>query len=76
MFRVVRYGALNSNAEYEQLAMSYDNLVSLGQPNRTTSDLCMRDIVRLELKQCKLSLNCLEILTSEAEAYGYQRTHQ
>lgn len=76
MLPVVRYGALNANAEYEQLAMSYDSLVSLGQPNRTSSDLCMRDIVKLELQQCKLSLNCLDILTSEAEAYGYQRTHQ
>lgn len=72
----VRYGALNANAEYEQLALNYDSLVSVGQPNRTASDLCMRDIVELDLKQCKLSLQCLDILTSAKEAYGYQRTHQ
>lgn len=75
-FCSLRYGALTANAEYEQLAMSYDSLLRLGQPNRTASDLCMRDIVGLNPKLCKLSVNCLDILTSEAEAYGYQRTHQ
>lgn len=72
----VRYGELNANAEYEQLAMNYDSLLGVGQPNRTASDLCMRDIVQLDPKQCKLSLQCLDILTSAMEAYGYQRTHQ
>lgn len=73
---ICRYGALNANAEYEQLAMSYDSLVSQGSPNRTESDLCMRDIVTLDTSRCKLSLSCLDLLTSEAPAYGYQRTHQ
>ncbi|XP_023162922.2 uncharacterized protein LOC111594039 [Drosophila hydei] len=72
----LKYGALNANAEYEQLALSYDSLVSQGAPNRTQSDLCMRDIVNLDTSKCQLSLNCLELLTSEAPAYGYQRTHQ
>ncbi|KAH8410999.1 hypothetical protein KR222_005652, partial [Zaprionus bogoriensis] len=72
----LKYGALNANAEYEQLAMSYESLVNRGQPNRTQSDLCMRDIVTLSVPSCKLSLQCLSILTSEQEAYGYQRTHQ
>ncbi|EDW09245.1 uncharacterized protein Dmoj_GI19147 [Drosophila mojavensis] len=72
----LKYGALNANAEYEQLAMSYDSLVSQGSPNRTESDLCMRDIVTLDTSRCKLSLSCLDLLTSEAPAYGYQRTHQ
>ncbi|XP_017960870.1 uncharacterized protein LOC108654229 isoform X2 [Drosophila navojoa] len=72
----LKYGALNANAEYEQLALSYDSLVSQGSPNRTESDLCMRDIVTLDTSRCKLSLNCLDLLTSESPSYGYQRTHQ
>jgi len=67
---------LNANAEYEQLAMNYDDLVNKGHPNGTQSDLCMRDIVYLNPSKCKLSLDCLKVLTSEDVAYGYQRTHQ
>ncbi|XP_034106404.1 uncharacterized protein LOC117569383 [Drosophila albomicans] len=72
----LKYGELNANAEYEQLAINYDNLVNRGQPNSTQSDRCMRDIVNLNPIKCKLSLDCLQVLTSEASAYGYQRTHQ
>ncbi|KAH8369935.1 hypothetical protein KR093_001512, partial [Drosophila rubida] len=72
----LKYGALNANAEYEELAVNYEDLVNQGQPNSTQSDLCMRDIVNLNPIKCKLSLNCLQVLTSEAAAYGYQRTHQ
>ncbi|EDW61855.2 uncharacterized protein Dvir_GJ22280 [Drosophila virilis] len=72
----LKYGALNANAEYEQLALNYESLVEKGAPNATQSDLCMRDIVTLDARDCKLSLDCLDILTNEAPAYGYQRTHQ
>ncbi|ALC41302.1 CG8401, partial [Drosophila busckii] len=72
----LRYGALNANADYEALALKYERVVNSGEPNRTESDLCMRDIVTLNTKNCQLSLNCLRVLTSEAPAYGYQRTHQ
>lgn len=72
----LKYGTLNANADYEQLAMNYEVLVNRGQPNRTQSDLCMREIVNLNPRNCKLSLDCLNVMTSEAIAYGYQRTHQ
>ncbi|XP_034650591.1 uncharacterized protein LOC117890062 [Drosophila subobscura] len=73
----VRYGQLNANGEYEQLAAIYGNVVNEGQPNRTQSDLCMREIVERDLSDCKLaSHECLELLTSDAPTYGYQRTHQ
>ncbi|EDW02562.1 uncharacterized protein LOC6559047 [Drosophila grimshawi] len=72
----IKYGALNTNAEYELLAMNYESLVNRGAPNSTQSDRCMRDIVTLNTGNCKLSRDCLEVLTSEAPAYGYQRTHQ
>ncbi|KRG00330.1 uncharacterized protein Dwil_GK27012 [Drosophila willistoni] len=36
----------------------------------------MRDIVNLDINNCKLNIGCLNILRSEVPAYGYQRTHQ
>ncbi|XP_022223276.2 uncharacterized protein LOC111074698 [Drosophila obscura] len=73
----VRYGQLNANEEYEQLASIYADVVNEGHPNRTQSDLCMGEIVELDLSNCKLpSHECLELLTSDAPTYGYQRTHQ
>ncbi|XP_017146011.1 uncharacterized protein LOC108158285 [Drosophila miranda] len=73
----VSYGQLDANGEYEQLAAIYGKVVNEGHPNRTQSDLCMREIVELDLRNCKLpSHECLELLTSDAPTFGYQRTHQ
>ncbi|XP_016985377.1 uncharacterized protein LOC108048926 [Drosophila rhopaloa] len=73
----LRLGELDANGDYEQLAEIYSKVVNEGQLNRTQSDLCMRDIVQLKFPNCKLlSGECLELLTSDAPAYGYQRTHQ
>ncbi|XP_030380278.1 UPF0764 protein C16orf89 [Scaptodrosophila lebanonensis] len=70
----LKYGALNANAEYEKLAINYESFVNEGMPNRTVSDQCMRDIVAMP--NCKLNLGCMDLLTTEAPTYGYQRTHQ
>nr|AAM50112.1 GH01937p [Drosophila melanogaster] len=73
----LKLGELNANGEYEQLAEVYPKVVNEGQLNRTQSDLCLRDIVELKPPHCKLlSGECLELLASDAPAYGYQRTHQ
>ncbi|XP_044249199.1 uncharacterized protein [Drosophila takahashii] len=73
----LRLGELDANAEYEQLAEVYSKVVNEGQLNRTQSDLCLRNIVKLKPPNCKLvSKECLELLASDAPAYGYQRTHQ
>ncbi|KAH8285684.1 hypothetical protein KR054_012353 [Drosophila jambulina] len=73
----LKLGELDANGEYEQLAEIYSKVVNEGQLNRTLSDLCLRDIVKLKPPNCKLlSSKCLELLTSDAPAYGYQRTHQ
>nr|XP_016928161.1 uncharacterized protein LOC108008774 [Drosophila suzukii] len=73
----LRLGELDANGEYEQLAEIYSKVVNEGQLNRTQSDLCLRNIVELKPPNCKLlSEECLELLASDAPAYGYQRTHQ
>ncbi|KAI8036268.1 uncharacterized protein LOC128256432 [Drosophila gunungcola] len=73
----LKLGELNANGDYEQLAEIYSNVVNEGQLNRTQSDLCLRDVVELKPPSCKLLPGqCLELLTSDAPAYGYQRTHQ
>ncbi|KAH8361989.1 hypothetical protein KR200_009381 [Drosophila serrata] len=73
----LKLGELDANGEYEQLAEIYSKVVNEGQLNRTLSDICLRDIVNLKPPNCKLlSGKCLELLTSDAPAYGYQRTHQ
>ncbi|KAH8401685.1 hypothetical protein KR009_007371 [Drosophila setifemur] len=73
----LKWGELDANGEYEQLAEIYPKVVNEGQLNRTMSDLCLLDIVELKPPNCKLvSGDCLELLTSVAPAYGYQRTHQ
>ncbi|XP_037715941.1 uncharacterized protein LOC119550978 [Drosophila subpulchrella] len=73
----LRLGELDANGEYEQLAEIYSKVVNEGQLNRTQSDLCLRNIVELKPPNCKLlSGECLELLASDAPAYGYQRTHQ
>ncbi|XP_017120053.1 uncharacterized protein LOC108141299 [Drosophila elegans] len=73
----LKLGELNANGDYEQLAEIYSKVVNEGQLNRTQSDICLRDVVELKPPNCKLlSGQCLELLTSDAPAYGYQRTHQ
>ncbi|XP_017049342.1 uncharacterized protein LOC108093674 [Drosophila ficusphila] len=73
----LRLGELNANGEYEQLAEVYSKVVNEGQPNRTQSDFCLREIVEMKPPSCKFhSDECLELMASDAPAYGYQRTHQ
>ncbi|KAH8283576.1 hypothetical protein KR018_007661 [Drosophila ironensis] len=73
----LKWGELDANGEYERLAEIYPQVVNEGQLNRTLSDLCLREIVQLRPPACKgVSAECLELLTSDAPAYGYQRTHQ
>ncbi|EDV37685.1 uncharacterized protein Dana_GF11286 [Drosophila ananassae] len=73
----LKWGELQANGEYEQLAEVYPKVVNEGQLNGTLSDSCLREIVMLEPPNCKgISLGCLEMLNSDAPAYGYQRTHQ
>ncbi|KAI9581114.1 hypothetical protein GQX74_014497 [Glossina fuscipes] len=64
-----------TDLEYRSLIKHYDKLITVGYPNDTMSDQCLAHIVTLN-DDCKLSDECLSIITSDLPTYGYRRVHQ